>query len=418
MVRFLSVLVLAGCAGHLASGPPSTERPWHGLSSANFELRTDLDVAEGRKTLSELEQLRSALLTCFRASPDTPTGRIQVIALGDGWGDFASDSLEGFFSNGILFRPLMLLHARMGHVDLERQETIKHELTHFLTNKVSPNQPLWLSEGLATYFQTIELDPAERHVIAGKPPEDLLQIVQRLGSLGSAELRQRQKIATVDWRDIFYPSAWLMTHYLMNHRVSALRAYQIAVRRQSETEAWDHAFPDLPAERLDFVLRSYVVDGQYALFVFPLDVRPVTILSERALTDAEVHATRGLLFATARSFPRDESTQSADELTARAHREIAEALRGEPFQVLGQAVAHFLLSKAVDPVEAELATKRHPDDWMAWVLLAEALRDSSDRERYRRAQDQAVDLALRDPAVTLELSRRTAIPPSPTSPGH
>ena len=62
--------------------------------------------------------------------------------------------------------------------DNERQvaQTILHESSHVLLYQLSPSAPVWLQEGLAQYFQTLETQPDGRLKISSLP--DAQQRVQ------------------------------------------------------------------------------------------------------------------------------------------------------------------------------------------------------------------------------------------------
>jgi hypothetical protein len=153
------------CAGHLPPCPAAGGPAWTELRSAHFRLRTDKKPADARVTLTDLEQLRAALLKVFGAPVDFDTGQVPVVVVDSGWTDFAPRQVNGFFTRA-LFQPLVVMAATS---QLYGQELIKHELVHFLSNKVMTHQPPWMAEGLASYYETIEYDTETGRITVGRP---------------------------------------------------------------------------------------------------------------------------------------------------------------------------------------------------------------------------------------------------------
>jgi hypothetical protein len=390
--------VLGGCAGKLPPCPAAGGPAWRELTGAHFRLRTEADPDTALAALRDLEQFQAALLTVFRAS-DLRTGRIPVIVVRDGWEAFSDLQLAGWFTR-VLFQPLVVMRADS---QLGRQDIIKHELVHYLSAKVMPIQPLWLAEGLATYFQTLDYDADKGEVTVGRPPAGLLAIAQNGARLRLSELFAANKIdGDVG---VFYASAWATVHFLMNRHADELRAFQSALHaRVPAATAWTQAFGKLTPAELDFELANYLDGGRYSLLVFPFAPARADPIAERQMSDAEVHATRAQLLLLGRRNHVAQSEDAVDqrEAEAGARREIDEALRLDPGSVGTRAIAHFELGQPVDLDAAKRATLASPGDWMAWLLLAEAF-----RERHMGAQDdtelKAVELAWDDPSVTIVL---------------
>jgi hypothetical protein len=415
-VARVALVVLAfapsGCAAHLPPCPASGGPAWREVESRHFRLRTDEDAGTARDTLRELEQLQAALLTVWRAPPDLDGGRVPVVLVGQGWIDFADREVEGMFARA-LFQPLILMRAGS---PVARQELIKHELVHYLSRLAMPAQPPWLSEGLATYFQTIEVDAEQGRLTVGRPPAELLRVVQAGGILRIEEMMAAREIRSE--RALFYSTAWLTVHYLMNRHAAQLVAYEVELaRRTPPTEAWTRAFGELTPSALEWEIRAYVDGGSYDLLVYPFAAPSGDATGERALADEDVHATRALLFMVgARDSARNAERSDAGEAwRASAGREVDEALRLDPAHLLGQAVAHWGLRRDVDLGRARLAVEKHAGEWMAWALLVEALRASRAAEsQQEEAARHMLELAHADPSVELGI-RRVNVPHGSTA---
>jgi len=395
----LSLLSVAACAAHLPPCPRAGGAAWRELANSHLRLRTDLEEEPARTLLSSLAQLRAALLVVFHASPDLATGALPVIVVDRGWSDVADASLSGFFTRE-LFQPLLVMR---NEANVAQEEDIKHELVHYFSSLIMPEQPRWLAEGLATYFQTLDYDAEKQQVTVGRPPADRLATVQQLGLLTLDEMAAMKTLDSDTGR--FYASAWLTVHYLMNHQTQALARYEAALNRQEPfPDAWREAFGGLTGAELSEQVRRYMDGGQYALLTFRMPPVASDAVQARVLSDAEAHATRAeLLVQGSRGMQREERVdrRPREEFRARARAELAEALRQDPAEVLGRAIAAFDLGETLDVAAARAATERQPSDWMAWLLLAKALEQHGVADGRAEATAKAAELAALDPSVTL-----------------
>jgi hypothetical protein len=194
----------------------------------------------------------------------------------------------------------------------------------------------------------------------------------------------------------------------MNHRLEAMFAYQKALRTGATPEAaWTAAFGAETHAQLAAEVHRYLDGGQYALLIYRLPAPNLPAPVERRLTDADAHATRALLYLTG-SGTRAVSPELAiktDDPQLAAQREVAEARRAQPAHLMADAIAHFMLKTPVDLAQATLACKASPDDWLAWLLLSEALEQSPDRGARQQALKRAADLAGDDLSVELHAER-------------
>ena len=394
---------LAGCIGHLPPCPAAGGPAWTELQGAHFRLRTDLDPQEARAVLADLEQFQAALLGVFGAPPDLDIGRLPVVVVDHGWTDLERREIEGYFTHA-LFQPLVVMRSGGS---LASQVVIKHELVHYVSGKVMPRQPLWLSEGLATYYETMECDARAGKVTIGRPSRALLRTAGRTGAASiEAMFGAKTKGEGYD-ESRFYAMAWITVHYLMNHRTEALQRYERALHDQATYEAaWAAAFgSETPAQIAADVAR-YVDGGQYALRIYDMQSARPNAPTERRLTDADAHATRALLYLAGQHWRalRMVPSEGSDERLAAGKHEVDEARRQEPDHVLAGAIAHFLFDATVDLTQATRATKTHGDDWMAWFLLAEACHETGDGPCAEAALKRTVETAATEGSVSLPIA--------------
>src|SRR5262245_10503366 len=153
----------SGCASALSACPEKGGRSWREISSEHFSLTTDLDSSAARETVTDLETFRAALLrSAWPGAAAQPEGRIQVYGLSR-TSDFTHRyraQVGGFFTQA-LYQPTIVLANTSG---LAGASAIKHEMVHFLARLYQPKQTTWLSEGLAMFFETLEIDRKEREV--------------------------------------------------------------------------------------------------------------------------------------------------------------------------------------------------------------------------------------------------------------
>ncbi len=87
---------------------------------------------------------------------------------------------------------------------------VRHECTHALLHASLPVVPLWLDEGLATYF---EVEPAER--FAGNPARRGVLWDMRLGRMAS--LASLEKLASVEaFASEDYRAGWAWIHFMIH----------------------------------------------------------------------------------------------------------------------------------------------------------------------------------------------------------
>ena len=167
----------------------------------------------------------------------------------------------------------------------------------------------------------------------------------------------------------FYATSWALFSFLLNERYDQLGRYLGRLNESSEdrrAKAWGEVFADLPPDKLDDALRSWLRGGTMALPRIHVTVQE-TPTRERPLSDADVLAARSLL-----------DFKFKDEATAM--RTLSEALMIDRTNLLALLIdaAH---THSIEPDDARATTAAHPDDWRAWRLLAFALKGSP--EGYR-----------------------------------
>jgi hypothetical protein len=288
-----------------------------------------------------------------------------------------------------LWQTVIVVPVFSEHEDVET--VIAHEVSHAISFAVLHQQPRWLAEGMAMYFETMQFNADNTAVDVGVGPRS-----------GSRPRRMGEPVPVstlLSWKTHdyehsehrLYSTAWALFTFLLNaHRAELLR--YIELLQESDLAAqrvvvptmrtWDQAFASLPLATVDQELRSWLVSGQHIVLHFRLESRASPIV-QRTLSDAEVHAIQGYLIANRRQ--------------KREH--IAAALRLEPTNVLAQAL-RLGPNKTLSAAEGRAIAAAHSDDWRAWWMAAMALRhDGGNAAEASAAAARACALIARNPAV-------------------
>jgi hypothetical protein len=398
MVRTVLVSMAAALAACGAAVPPVPGRggpQWIELQSPHFTVWTDADPASVRESIDKMERLREVLVrVVFPTAP--AAGRALVIAVRD------DAELRAFSATGEprafamapqfpLWQPMMVLSAYSGRA---HDVTTAHELTHVISFGVVHDQPRWLSEGMAAYFETMGLDADRTTIDIGVAPAMTARSGKVARLVPIATLFQWSSVSS-DECDLYLTARALFTYLINAHGKEFVQFLRLLERddriehdkdlvqflrpdhdersEQRVARLWAAAFPSLPLDAIDRALENWLLTGTH----FELRTKISTAaapLTWRSLGDADVHAIRGLL--------------RHREQPAQARRDVAAALALEPMNVLAR-----LLSVALDRGEilvddARALAAAHQDDWRAWLLVALAVGKA-------RGSDAEIDAARR-----------------------
>ncbi|QSQ14006.1 DUF1570 domain-containing protein [Myxococcus landrumensis] len=397
----LVLALTAGCATPRALCPREGGDTWTEVQSRHFRVRTNLKPDAAAQTARELELLRRALL--FAWGPDfAPEDFVDVIILRN-MGEL-SEFTQGHFSGHKRTTdrgPLLILS---GHEDVPGSkpplQLQAHELTHHLSDYVLLHRPKWLSEGLASYLETVELAPDGSLAVMGRPSPWNLERVREEGWLDIDALWDwdGKSLTDKDAQERHYASAWLWVHYLINKHPARFDAFQsLLARAEASRRAWKSVFGD--GADLKEGLRAYVESGLYAVLTQPLPPVP-TELTSRELESAEVHAIRGLLYF------RAGGVMSYDERLKKARAEVEQGLREDPLNVSAAVLAAQVYAGNDEHLErARALVKAHPDNGSAWDLLAVYLDEAAEPEVMAQARTSAARLLPLNARVQQNLAR-------------
>lgn len=361
-----------GCAGlkTRATCPAEGGAPWREVKSAHFRVQTNLDVEAATQTALELEKFRRALLLAWDSEFDPP-GEVEAIVLRNpGEFDEFTDSRIAAYASTTENGPLLVMtgHGYLVSEATGDQRTTAHELAHYLSWYVLVRQPRWLSEGLATYLETLHFKGGAAEVVLGRPHRWNLGYVREHGWLTLEELWGWKHTGNQSQAEMqqHYASAWLWVHYLMNEHADRFADFQGRLAAAEEPrQAFEASFRGV--KDLAGGLRTYVDTGRYAVLTVPLPEVPSKV-EVRELDGAEIHAIR------ARLRLMTPGSASGEQRRQQATQELTQALREDPMNVSATVLHSALVAEPSQRLGiARALVQARPEDGRAWSLLARAI---------------------------------------------
>ena len=178
-----SLAALAGCSlgpkGFVcpAHGGP----PWRELTSRSFRVATDLEPADARALVEQLERKRAAIARAIALPADRQPGRLDVVAFATR-DEFTEWSMAvnqaGLFYRDSFGRQRALFGGGLGS---ELRRVVTHELAHHLADHAMLRQPRWFAEGFATYLETASQSESRPEV--GLPAEGAVPVLEQVGPI-------------------------------------------------------------------------------------------------------------------------------------------------------------------------------------------------------------------------------------------
>jgi tetratricopeptide (TPR) repeat protein len=388
------LLLLCSCS-HRLKGPDG-QPLWYQVESQHFVLRAATDEQTAREAAAKLERVHDALLVgSWHAATEAP-GKVEVLLLEDDAAlrRYLPRDVAGLMAQDSLGHVLVILSASL---DLAEASVLKHELAHVITNQFLLRAPLWLSEGIALYLETLKLNGDSATIGLAHPGAYHLSRRTSLdiGSLMTAgpEVYLGSELARVE----FYARAWLLTHMLVNrHRT----LFDLYIKRLAHAEDPQAAFTaccaELTAAALEREAKDYLDGAQYFTWTVKLPPKELS-LQLRTLRPAEIRASEAQ-FITLAALVQPGLRQSA-EREARAALEIDP---GEPLAAVALCDATSGNSEAC-AAAARAAAQAHPDDARGPLLLSRALHHTGGPER-ETAIEKAIALAPEEPQALVALA--------------
>lgn len=210
-----AILFLLCCLAALPGGASE----WLKLKSAHFELFTTQPQPVAIKAIERLENIQAAFTKLNVAPADSPEPL--TVILFSGFNEF------GFYSPGHMVKAYF---TRMQSAQFEKNVIVVsdfskdvdpilfHEFAHYCSRESGGYLPLWLEEGLASYYESLELEGGE--LALGKPVTRHVKLLKSkqfkpmpFGDLFSMQHQDRYD-HTWDESAALYAEGWAVVHTL------------------------------------------------------------------------------------------------------------------------------------------------------------------------------------------------------------
>jgi predicted Zn-dependent protease len=215
-------IVVAGLAGSAAASglPAATEDRWIEVRTPTFTVFSNAGVEDTRNIAVDLEAFHSVLAEMSGGELDAPAP-IRIFVFRDDT-TFAPYSIRsgvrpavvgGYF----LSRPDGGVIAINAGTEQDPSEIAFHEYVHAVTAKNRPALPVWLSEGLASFYESVQIRgstavigrPLQHHLTElanGLPmPMEEMLLVDRESPVADETARS----------GAFYAQSWAVAHWLL-----------------------------------------------------------------------------------------------------------------------------------------------------------------------------------------------------------
>lgn len=383
----------SGCA--LRNRGPDGRLRWVEVQTPHFTVRAATEEGPARIAASRLEEVREALQAGSWHASVEPRGKVEVVLLDD-------DEVTAYLPQGLAGSTGT---DGLGHLrvisglerDMSQVPVLKHELAHVVNSQFLLRSPLWLSEGLATYLETLALEGGQA-TLGRAPAAWAVEANQRpLDAAGLFATGPEIYAGTDEEKTSFYVRSWLLVHLLVNRHRLELEAFMGRLGRAEEPgAAWAACCGGLTPAVLGAEASEYLHGGRYSMLTVTLPRRDVP-MTARELRPAEVLATRAELLA--------QAALVSPVMKAKGEKLAREALAVDPAEPLAAMATCELAGRGTAPCldAARAAARAHPDDARPFLLLASGLRREHGAER-EAAVERAVALAPDDALGLVALS--------------
>ncbi len=397
--RLLALSVFAGTIAGTIAGPtaaaardlPSPKEPWTELRTADFTIYSNAGEHKAREIGEDLERLRDALAQLSPGlvlSSPVPTS-IFVFKDASSFQPYARSYNSKVVDKGGYFLGRQLGNYVAVNADQHGQERelVYHEYIHYLLRNNVATLPLWLHEGLAEYYSTIEVGKGEARV--GLPPAQHVQWLRQHALIPLATIfavdEHSPEYNEQARSGGFYAESWLLVHYLISgspeRRGEAAGLLRLAQAGTPPDRLFAAAFGAAPAA-LEAELRPYVKNYQFYSTRLPLRPEANLAMTARPMAWPELLSRLGDLLG-----------NLADDHLALAAEHFRAALAAQPapgVQASALAGLGLLAERAGKADEArgfyERAAPLAPADPTVQFLLARSLLASPSADSLRRAR--------------------------------
>lgn len=224
-----AILLGAGCAHsrlpHAGTGAPVR----HVLRASQYAITTDFPMEKSDPIVDELVTLRGELGDLLDVPLSREPVRIVIFESQQRFSEFLRLNYPSLPARRAFFvregKGQMAVYAFRGE---RLRRDLRHEATHALLNARIPGVPIWLDEGLAEYFESMDANGRSRPEYLGALADDLAD--RRAGRPNLDRLETRVDLWQMSAAD--YRESWLWVHFCVHHSPgtkAALRAHLAAL---------------------------------------------------------------------------------------------------------------------------------------------------------------------------------------------
>jgi hypothetical protein len=169
-LSLLLILVAGGCAYKAQTRAAG----WTVAETAHVRVQAPIAPKRAAELAGQLQAIRDTLaatvLPCAFHGKRDPV--LVTILPESEYGDIAPELAAAHYRGwnvGWLpeYEGQIVMPDRLGR---ETRQIYQHELTHHLIKSCLPRAPIWLHEGLASFVETVVVEPKARRVVVGVPP--------------------------------------------------------------------------------------------------------------------------------------------------------------------------------------------------------------------------------------------------------
>lgn len=268
--RLLPALLL--CV--LMTAPPAMARDknetWQQISTPHFVVITNGSEKQGRRVGIQFERMRLLLHAVLPEMKGDSGAPIIVLAIKDEK-DFRGLEPREYLTEGSLHIGGLFLRVPDKNYVLMRLDAegehpyavMYHEYTHLLLSHTAEWMPLWLSEGLAEYYENTDI--YEKEGVLGQPSAENLSWLRQKNLIPLTTLfmidHKSPYYHEENKGSIFYAESWALVHYLLSidlhNKTQLIIDYdKLLVQHVDPVTAAAQAFGDLT--NLEKALEKYV----------------------------------------------------------------------------------------------------------------------------------------------------------------
>ena len=295
--------------------------------SDHFELITDGGKGRAQEILGQFERVRSFFTQVLPTQAPLMKPRIVVFNTDKGFREATLNEVASAYYTPLPHRDMIAISA--GNRESEQQRVV-HEYLHMLVRYTDSDLPLWMNEGIAELYSTIQ--PLGKKIQVGVP------IANHLLQLRNAWLNLEEVLAVDHASPIynrrahagtFYAASWALVHMLSLGDAYKSGYGQMAAglgASKSAAEVFQTVYGK-SLKQVESDLRAYVSETRMMTLVFDLKFdSSYDKIQPREVTSYEWNVARADLLTAARKY--DLARQRLEELT------VAEPSRPEAWESL------------------------------------------------------------------------------------